>query len=109
MVSVTRLRRSSPTAKSPKQPSAFLVVILVHADQQANPLRPRCHPHGVADEDQLEGFQQISIQVVGPEGLQVVQVCELDVADDRSQVSGAEQRVGLTEQLKLSLQGVLLV
>lgn len=88
---------------------AFLIVILVHTDQQANPLRPCCHPQGVTDEDQLEGLQQISIQVVGPEGLQVVQVCELDVADDRSQVSGAKQRVGLTEQLKLSLQGVLLV
>lgn len=109
MDSVSRRQHSPPTAKGPEQPSAFLIVILVHTDEQADPLCPCCHPQGVVDEDHLEGLQQISIQVVAPEGLEVVQVCELDVADDRTQISGAKQHVGLTEQLKLSLQGMLLV
>lgn len=107
--SVSRRQHSPPTAEGPEQPSALLIVILVHTDQQADALGPRCHPQGVVDEDHLEGLQQISVQVVAPEGLEVVQVRELDVADDRAQISGAKQHVGLTEQLELSLQGMLLV
>ncbi|TNN81693.1 hypothetical protein EYF80_008139 [Liparis tanakae] len=91
---VTR-RRHPP---GPQQPAALLVVVLVHADQQADALRAGCHPQG-----------QSAAQVVGPEGLQVVQLGEVDVADDGSQVSGTKQRAGFAEQLKLTLQGLPLV
>lgn len=102
------LSGSSPTSKHQLSP-ALLVVVLVNVDQQADVLAARCHPQGVRDENPLEGLQQVSLQVVAPERVQLLQLGELDVADDGAQVSGAEQRVGLAEELKLPLQGLLLV
>lgn len=92
-----------------QQPSARLIVILVHADQQADALRAGGRPQGVRDEDPLEGLQQSPAQVVCPEGLEVVQLRELDVADDGAQVPGAQQRAGSAEQLELPLQRLTLV
>lgn len=43
-----------------QQPSALLVVILVHTDQQADSFCARCHPQGVCDENSLQGLQQSS-------------------------------------------------
>lgn len=106
---ITGWQRSAPTTERPQQPSALLVVVLVDADQQADAFPARRHPQGLSDEYPFQGLQQVSFQVVAPECLQVVQLCELDVADDGAQVSGTEQRVGLAEQLKLPFQGLLLV
>lgn len=102
-------RPSSPTAKLHQQPPALLVVVLIHVDEQADVLAARRHPQGVGDENPLEGLQQVPLQVVAPERLQLLQLGELDVADDGAQVPGAEQGVGLAEELKLPLQGLLLV
>lgn len=73
-----------------QQPSALLIVILVHTDQQANTLRACCSPQGVSDEDPFQGLEQSSTQVVTPEGIYVVQFCELDVTDYGTQVSGSQ-------------------
>lgn len=93
----------------PQQPSTLLIVILVDANQKTDTFGTCRHPQGVCDENALQGLQQRPTQVVCPESLQVVQLCELDVADDGAQVSGPQQRVGPTEQVKLPLQRLALV
>lgn len=92
-----------------QQPPALLVVVLVHADQKADALGACSHPQRVRDENPLQGLQKSSAQVVAPEGLEVVQLRELDVAHNGAQISGAQQRAGSTEQLELSLQRLPLV
>lgn len=80
---ITRWQQSPSTARiCSKHHSALLVVILVHTDQQADALRACCHPQGISDEDSLQGLQKSSTQVVTPEGVKVLQLCELDVTDD---------------------------
>lgn len=63
----------------------------------------------VGDEDALERLQQGAVDVVAPEGVQVGQLGELDVADDGTQVSRLQDGVGLVEALELALQRLLSV
>lgn len=93
----------------PQQPAALLVVVLVHTDEKSHALAACSAPQGVCEEHSFERLQQSSTQVVCPEGLQVVQLCELDVTHDGAQVPGSQHRVGLAEQLKLPLQRLTLV
>ena len=47
------------------------------------------------DEDALERLEQRPVDVVAPEGVEVGQLGELDVADDGAEVTGPQDRVRL--------------
>lgn len=92
-----------------QQLPALLVVVLVDADQQPHALLAGRSLQRVRDEDALEGLEKRAAQVVGPERVQVLQLGELDVADDGAEVPSAQQKAGAAEQFKLPLQRLLLV
>ncbi|KAG8146590.1 hypothetical protein E2320_013732 [Naja naja] len=89
--------------------AAHLVILFVHIDQEFDGLVAHGLLERVCDEDALQRLQQGAVDVVAPEGIQVRQLRELDVADDGAQVPRLQDRVGLAETFKLALQGVLLV
>lgn len=72
-----------------QQPAALLIVVLVHTDEQPHALTACGAPQGVSEEHPFERLQQSSAQVVCPEGVQIVQLGELDVTHDGAQVSGS--------------------
>lgn len=87
----------------------MLVVVLVHTDEQPHAVAARGAPQGLSEEHPFERLQQCPAQVVGPEGVQVSQLGELDVAHDGAQASGSQHGAGLAEQLKLPLQRLAFV
>lgn len=89
--------------------AAQLIVLLIHIHQQLDGLMAHGLLERVCDEDALEGLQQGTIDVVAPEGVEVGELREFDVADDGAQVPGLKDGVGLVEALELALQWLLLV
>lgn len=109
-VSVTHRRAPPARHQVTKQfASPGLVVLLVHVDQQFYGLVAHRLFEGIRDKDAFQGLQQRPVDVVPPEGVQVGELGELDVADDGAQVSGLQDGVGLVEALELPLHGLLLV